>query len=58
MLADIRDSFTGNRQLYPEDEGNDIRNLGAVMIDLEEQTTYILGSRSTKLKDRQMLRRC
>ncbi len=49
--ANIGDSFIEKRQLNPDSERNDIRSLGAIMMELMEPTTYILDAQSTKLKD-------
>lgn len=49
--ANVGDSFIENRRLNPDSERNDIRSLGAVMMELMEPITYILDAGSTKLKD-------
>ncbi len=49
--ANVGDSFIEKRQLNPDSERNDVRSLGAIMMELMEPTTYILDAQSTKLKD-------
>ncbi|KAL9631870.1 MAG: hypothetical protein Q9164_005656 [Protoblastenia rupestris] len=50
-VANVGDSFIEKRQLNPDSERNDIRSLGAIMMELMEPTTYILDLQSGKLKD-------
>ena len=49
--ANVGDSFIEKRQFNPDSERNDVRSLGAIMMELMEPTTYILDPQSTKLKD-------
>jgi len=49
--ANVGDSFIEKRQLNPDSERDDVRGLGAIMMELMEPTTYILDAQSTKLKD-------
>lgn len=49
--ANVGDSFVEKRQLNPDSARNDIRSLGAIMMEMMELTTYILDAQSTKLKD-------
>lgn len=49
--ANVGDSFIEKRRLNPDSERNDVRSLGAIMMELMEPTTYILDAQSTKLKD-------
>ncbi len=49
--ANVGDSFIEKSQLNPDRECNDLRSLGAIMMELMEPTTYILDAQSTKLKD-------
>ena len=49
--ANVGDSFIEKRLFNPDSERNDVRSLGAIMMELMEPTTYILDPQSTKLKD-------
>ncbi len=51
ILANIGDSFIENRRLNSDSERNNIRSLGAIIIELIEPIIYILDAGSTKLKD-------
>ncbi|MCJ1422777.1 hypothetical protein MMC29_000657 [Sticta canariensis] len=50
-IANVGDSFIEKRLFNPDSERNDVRSLGAIMMELMEPTTYILDPQSTKLKD-------
>ena len=49
--ANVGDSLIEKRQLDQNSERNDVRSIGAIMMELMEPTTYILDSQSTELKD-------
>ena len=49
--ANVGDSFIEKRLFNPDSERNDVRSLGAIMMELMEPITYILDPQSTKLKD-------
>jgi len=51
VLANVGDSFVENRRLNSKNERDDIRSVGAVMMELMEPTTYILDPSAIKLKD-------